>query len=150
MALYWPQGWKKDTMEFGRPICSNPWVQCSSIYISNNKPKMLKVGPKRQAFCALTPSVKWALQYKQSRQTMVETGGATGEEIPPFRGSLLMTCEAYNQKGLAFKGESRQPSWELRSHSYLVVCRHMWLNYFVKPLPFWLYITKSLKETLPL
>jgi hypothetical protein len=24
MALYWPQGWKKDTIEFGRPIC-NPW-----------------------------------------------------------------------------------------------------------------------------
>jgi len=30
-ALYWPQGWKKDTIEFGRPIC-NPWGQCSNIY----------------------------------------------------------------------------------------------------------------------
>jgi hypothetical protein len=25
MALYGPQGWKMDTIEFGRPIC-DPWV----------------------------------------------------------------------------------------------------------------------------
>ncbi len=24
MAMYWPQGWKKDTIKFGRPIC-NLW-----------------------------------------------------------------------------------------------------------------------------
>jgi hypothetical protein len=50
---------KKNTIEFGKPIC-NPWDQCLSIYqyrivnvlafISklrpNNKPKMLKVDPK--------------------------------------------------------------------------------------------------------
>jgi hypothetical protein len=30
-ALYWPQGWKKDTIKFGRPIC-NPRGQCSIIY----------------------------------------------------------------------------------------------------------------------
>jgi hypothetical protein len=29
--LYWPKGWKKDTIEFGKPIC-NPWGQCFSIY----------------------------------------------------------------------------------------------------------------------
>jgi hypothetical protein len=59
MALYWLQGWKKDTIKFGRPI-GNPWGQCLSIYsypdvnvlafISNLgpicNPKMLKVGPK--------------------------------------------------------------------------------------------------------
>jgi hypothetical protein len=59
MAMYSPQGWKKDTIEFGRLIC-NPWGQCFSIYLypevnvpafisylgPNNKPKMLKVGPK--------------------------------------------------------------------------------------------------------
>jgi hypothetical protein len=43
---------------------------------------MLKVGPKRQVFCALTPSVKWALQYKQSRQTMLETGVLQGKKFP--------------------------------------------------------------------
>ncbi len=31
MALYWPQAWKKDIIEFGKPIC-NPWGQCFSIY----------------------------------------------------------------------------------------------------------------------
>jgi len=59
MALYWPQGWKKDTIKFGRPIC-DLCGQCFNIYkfpdikflafISNlgpnNKPKMLKIGPK--------------------------------------------------------------------------------------------------------
>jgi hypothetical protein len=25
------QGWKKDTIQFGKPIC-NSWGQCSSIY----------------------------------------------------------------------------------------------------------------------
>jgi len=59
MAMYWPQGWEKDTIEFGRLIC-NPSGQCFSIhkypelnvvaFISNlgpnNKQKMLKVGPK--------------------------------------------------------------------------------------------------------
>jgi hypothetical protein len=60
MAVDWPQqGLKKDTIQFGKPIC-NPWSQCSSIYLipdvnvlafisnlgPNNKPKMLKVGPK--------------------------------------------------------------------------------------------------------
>jgi hypothetical protein len=29
--LYWPQGWEKDTIKFGKPIC-DPWAQCSSIY----------------------------------------------------------------------------------------------------------------------
>jgi hypothetical protein len=43
MALYLPQGSKKDTIKFGRPICN---------------PKMLKVDPK--FFLALTPSVKGA------------------------------------------------------------------------------------------
>jgi len=46
MALYWPQGWRKDTNKFGRPICN---------------PKMLKVGPN--FFWALTPSVKRALVF---------------------------------------------------------------------------------------
>jgi hypothetical protein len=50
---------KKETMKFQKQIC-NPWAQCSCIneypdinvpaFISNlgpnNKPKMLKVGPK--------------------------------------------------------------------------------------------------------
>jgi hypothetical protein len=50
---------KKDIIKFVKPIC-NPWGQCSSIYLCpdinslafisnlgpNNKPKMLKVGPK--------------------------------------------------------------------------------------------------------
>jgi hypothetical protein len=31
-AFYWPQGWKNDTIKFGRPIC-NPCGQCSSIYL---------------------------------------------------------------------------------------------------------------------
>jgi hypothetical protein len=31
-ALYWSQGWKNDTIKFGRPIC-NPWGQFSSIYL---------------------------------------------------------------------------------------------------------------------
>jgi hypothetical protein len=32
MALYWPQGLRKeDTIQFGKPICK-PWAQCSSIY----------------------------------------------------------------------------------------------------------------------
>jgi len=26
MALYWPNGGKRDTIEFGKPIC-NPWGQ---------------------------------------------------------------------------------------------------------------------------
>ncbi len=30
-ALFWPQGWKNDTIKFGRPIC-NSLGQCSSIY----------------------------------------------------------------------------------------------------------------------
>jgi hypothetical protein len=38
MALYWPQAEKKDTMEFGKPICKPLGP--------NNKPKMQKVGPK--------------------------------------------------------------------------------------------------------
>jgi hypothetical protein len=84
---------------------------------------MLKVGPERQLFCARTPSVKWALQYKQSRQTMVETGVLLqGKENSPFRGSMLMTCEACNKRRLGFKGGSRQPSWELRSHNYSLCC----------------------------
>jgi hypothetical protein len=29
--LFWPQGWKNDTIKFGRPIC-NSLGQCSSIY----------------------------------------------------------------------------------------------------------------------
>jgi hypothetical protein len=45
-ALYWPQGWRKDTIKFGRTICN---------------PKMLKVGPK--FFWALTPRVKRALVF---------------------------------------------------------------------------------------
>ncbi len=48
---------KKDTIEFGRPIC-NPLGP-------NNKPKMLKVGP--QVFSAFTSSVKWALGIVNSR-----------------------------------------------------------------------------------
>jgi hypothetical protein len=76
MALYWPIGWKKDTIKFGRPVC-NPWGQSSSIFlnpevnvlafISNLRsicnPKMLKVGPR---FFGPTPSVKWALMYDQA------------------------------------------------------------------------------------
>ncbi len=54
MALYWPQAGKKDTMEFGKPIC-NPWGP-------NNKPKNAKSWP--QVFSALTLSVKRAL-FKQ-------------------------------------------------------------------------------------
>ncbi len=30
-CVFGPKGWKKDTIEFGKPIC-NPWGQCSSIY----------------------------------------------------------------------------------------------------------------------
>jgi hypothetical protein len=59
MALYWPQGGKKDNANFGKPIC-NPWGQCYSIYSYhnlnvlafinnlglNNKPNVLKVGPQ--------------------------------------------------------------------------------------------------------
>jgi hypothetical protein len=71
MALYWPQGWKKDYHQ----IC-NPWGQRFSIYsypdvnvlsfiISNvgpnNKPKNAQSWP--QVFSALTPSVKRALVY---------------------------------------------------------------------------------------
>jgi hypothetical protein len=29
--LYGPQGWEKDTIKFGKPIC-NPSGQCLSIY----------------------------------------------------------------------------------------------------------------------
>jgi hypothetical protein len=36
IAPNWPQGWKEDTMEFGRPIC-NPWGQCFSIYLYPDK-----------------------------------------------------------------------------------------------------------------
>ncbi len=85
MALYWPQGWKKDTIEFGRPMC-NPWGQCSSIYYyhdinvlafisnlgPNNKPKMLKVAP---SFLALTPSVKHAKVVTTRRPTCDALGG---------------------------------------------------------------------------
>jgi hypothetical protein len=30
MAVYWPQGWTRDTVDFGKPIW-NPWGQYSSI-----------------------------------------------------------------------------------------------------------------------
>jgi len=49
MALYWPQGRKKDTIKFGRPICNSK--------IAQNWP---------QVFLALTPSVKWALYHAGS------------------------------------------------------------------------------------
>jgi hypothetical protein len=31
MAMYWPQGWEKDTIKFGSLIC-NPPGQCFSIH----------------------------------------------------------------------------------------------------------------------
>jgi hypothetical protein len=52
---------KKDTMEFGKPICNNPlgrYLAFISNLRPNNKPKMFKIGP--QVLSALTPSVKWA------------------------------------------------------------------------------------------
>jgi hypothetical protein len=54
MALYWPQGWEKDAIKFGRPICN---------------PKVLKVGPK--FFWVLTPSVKRALNAIQTTNSLV-------------------------------------------------------------------------------
>ncbi len=45
--------WKKDTIEFGRPILQQLLGSMDInvlAFISNNKPKMLKAGPKRQAF----------------------------------------------------------------------------------------------------
>jgi hypothetical protein len=57
--LYWPQGWKKDTIKFGKPICKHGAsvsafinIPTSKVLASisnlgpNNKPQMLKVGPK--------------------------------------------------------------------------------------------------------
>ncbi len=52
MALYWPKGWKKDTIQFGKPICN---------------PKMLKVGPKY--FGPRTPSVKRALHKAKTKKS---------------------------------------------------------------------------------
>ncbi len=48
MALYWPQGWKNDTIKSGKPIC-NPWGPIKSQNISS------------KVFLALTPDVKWGL-----------------------------------------------------------------------------------------
>jgi hypothetical protein len=29
IALYWPQGWKKDTIKFGKPICNSVFFKDS-------------------------------------------------------------------------------------------------------------------------
>ncbi len=44
--------------------------------------------------------------------------GATGEEIPPLeRLTPHDFVRLATKRRLAFKGESRQPCWELRSHN---------------------------------
>jgi hypothetical protein len=48
LALYWPQGLKKDIIKFEEPICK-PWANVPALNNKlrpNNKPKMLKAGPK--------------------------------------------------------------------------------------------------------
>ncbi len=72
MAMYWPQGWKKDTIEFGRLILQplGPMFQhllisssqCSSIYcLLGAKQQAKNAQSWTQVFLALTPSVKRAL-----------------------------------------------------------------------------------------
>jgi hypothetical protein len=50
MALYWPQGFKKDTNEFCeanlKALGANVLAFISKLGPPNNKPKMLKVGPQ--------------------------------------------------------------------------------------------------------
>jgi hypothetical protein len=29
IALYWPQGWKKDTIKFGKPVCNSVFFKDS-------------------------------------------------------------------------------------------------------------------------
>jgi hypothetical protein len=53
MALHWPQGWKKDTIKFGRPKFATLGA--------NLQPKNAQSWPK--GFLALTPSVKRPLKY---------------------------------------------------------------------------------------
>ncbi len=67
MALYWPQGWKKDTIIFGKPIC-NPWGQCSRIYQGN-----FRRGSKVQGTNEFKQSyLSKALNLSQGLQTRVE------------------------------------------------------------------------------
>jgi hypothetical protein len=54
-------------------------------FISNNKPKMLKVGPKRQVFGALIPSVKVGLTIQAEPTNDGGNWGATGGRDSPFR-----------------------------------------------------------------
>jgi hypothetical protein len=43
MALYWPQGWKKNAIQFG-----SPWGQCFSIYYNNLGPNNKPLGANVQ------------------------------------------------------------------------------------------------------
>jgi hypothetical protein len=67
---------------------------------------MLKVGPKRQVFGALTPSVKVGLTIQAEPTNDAGNWGCYRGRDSPFRGSLLMTCEACNKRGLVSREEN--------------------------------------------